>query len=289
MKTTVPNLIELLERKAASTTFQGEREALLAKVAEMRLGLWADQEFLAAMARAYKTSAKTALTRCAAWMVLPEGMYAVADPDAPATWTFWRRGTPLSDPPRPGPGEPVCSASGTGPSVGYRWRMEPWQCERPVHQDSALCKNHLQQERQGKPFKRIQERKGHHAFDAWPTGTRYGPFAVRYARKDVPAGKNARNAFWKSVAEQREKWLVQVVLAIAEDPELAHLRFAAMKAKCFCCGTPLTDPLSKTLGIGPVCREGSHAERLEHYAQRMGEMQGRLNIGPAGELRAPRP
>lgn len=46
----------------------------------------------------------------------------------------------------------------------------------------------------------------------------------------------------------------QVVERIAEDPEAAQVLYGRELGECYDCGRDLTDELSRSLGIGPVCR-----------------------------------
>lgn len=46
----------------------------------------------------------------------------------------------------------------------------------------------------------------------------------------------------------------QVVERIAEDPEAAQVLYGRELGECYHCGRDLTDELSRSLGIGPVCR-----------------------------------
>lgn len=48
----------------------------------------------------------------------------------------------------------------------------------------------------------------------------------------------------------------EVRALIAADVEAARMRFAQELTRCYVCGKMLTDDLSRTLGIGPVCRAG---------------------------------
>jgi hypothetical protein len=46
-----------------------------------------------------------------------------------------------------------------------------------------------------------------------------------------------------------------ILAEIESDPDAAAARFDALATDCCICGRTLTDPLSKTLGIGPECRQ----------------------------------
>jgi hypothetical protein len=47
----------------------------------------------------------------------------------------------------------------------------------------------------------------------------------------------------------------EVLAAVESDPDAAAARFDALGTACCVCGRTLTDPLSKTIGIGPECRQ----------------------------------
>lgn len=59
--------------------------------------------------------------------------------------------------------------------------------------------------------------------------------------------------------------MVQVIEAITSDPITLGRRFADLTLRCCLCSKPLTDPKSKTYGIGPECRKGIRAEVLARY------------------------
>lgn len=48
---------------------------------------------------------------------------------------------------------------------------------------------------------------------------------------------------------------IEILKAIAADPD-AGPRFGREIGRCYVCGRTLTDETSRSLGIGPVCREG---------------------------------
>lgn len=119
------------------------------------------------------------------WHDIPEGLYAVLDPEKPD-------------------------------------RMEYW------------CRKDVRTKRGPRPL-----------FKAWPPG-KFGP-ELRGGVRPVRGH------------------LVQVIEAIASDPIAAQKRFAQFSLRCCFCGKPLTDPRSKTYGIGPECRKGIRAEILARY------------------------
>lgn len=258
MTTTTIRLIGLLRAKAASTTFPAERDALLAKAAELEAGglthdggirPWLDLD---------------------AWRVLPDGYYAVADPDHGDLMTYWRRASPLPPPPRPGPGEPCCAAHGDRRS--RRYTKVSWSCPRPAGPD-GFCPIHARQAADGKPLVPVRERRGRHAFDPWPDQAEYGP-TTRFHRRDIPKHPEQRRVFWDAVRARSDDWHLRLVAVLVADPLSARARFAVFTTRCCHCGTELSDPYSKTVGIGPVCRDGMSDEFLAGLALRVGKAHG---------------
>lgn len=100
----------------------------------------------------------------------------------------------------------------------------------------------------------------------WPPGVKHGP---RLAAGDVPKqlrGTQRRSWIRRWFREIREPWDAAVRAALDADRDLAAARFAAFSARCCCCGRALSDPASKTWGIGPDCREGLPVAWLERFA-----------------------
>lgn len=116
--------------------------------------------------------------------------------------------------------------------------------------------------------------RGH--LDPWPAKARYGP--VLYKR-DVPAGlKGEDRQAWISewIARNSRRWWAAVRQAVADDPDTAQARFAALCTRCCMCGRVLTDQASKAYGIGPECRAGWPDEWLATMAERVGRMHAAL-------------
>lgn len=86
---------------------------------------------------------------------------------------------------------------------------------------------------------------------AWPARARYGP---KLLRKDVPKDHAGRLAAIRAHNAVLTVWNTRVIDTIQADPAKAAAAFAQHSVRCFCCGRNLTDPRSKTLGVGPDCR-----------------------------------
>lgn len=86
---------------------------------------------------------------------------------------------------------------------------------------------------------------------AWPPRTLYGPWP---RRSDAPDDPDERKAFARRVADTYAAWLRQVRAELLADPDSARARFAALAVRCCVCCRTLTDPESKTSGVGPECR-----------------------------------
>lgn len=91
-----------------------------------------------------------------------------------------------------------------------------------------------------------------------PDKARYGPTLWKSPGPGhihvVPAelhGQARRNWVHHWYATVRAEWLQHVKAAIDADPDGCAARFAAFTTRCCCCGRRLTDPTSKTYGIGP--------------------------------------
>lgn len=112
---------------------------------------------------------------------------------------------------------------------------------------------------------------------AYPSGAKYGP--LRYGkpgpgRKHVmPAGLGPYERFaWANRwhVEVRQPWEARVYAAVNADRVGAALRFGQFATRCCCCGRALTDPASKTVGIGPDCRGSLPAEVLAAFTEAVG-------------------
>lgn len=110
-------------------------------------------------------------------------------------------------------------------------------------------------------------RSGKRGLKPWPAQARYGP--VLY-RSDVPAdlsGTARREWIATWFAERSQPWHQAIREAIATDPDDCRARFAAFTSHCCMCGRGLTDPASKTYGIGPECRTGISSTTLARLAE----------------------
>lgn len=124
------------------------------------------------------------------WLELPEGIFAIHDPDDPASMKYWRRK----------------------------------DTKRGMHV--------------------------YHSFRRWPAGT-------------IGSLLTARDG--KDPYVRIGGYLARVIEAIAEDPVAAGRRFAQFCDCCCRCGKVLTDPVSKSYGIGPDCRRDISPELLARY------------------------
>lgn len=105
-----------------------------------------------------------------------------------------------------------------------------------------------------------------------PPKAHYGPVLFR---ADVPAGldQQARGAWvsnWFRTVSR--PWHQTVREAIEADPVTAGARFAKFACRCCCCGRTLTDPDSKTYGVGPDCRSGLPASILAQLNEAVGRV-----------------
>ncbi len=98
---------------------------------------------------------------------------------------------------------------------------------------------------------------GHYA-----TASRTGANDLDFWRVDTPTeGRWAGRTFVKRVIGGHEDTPVRgaeataALAAIAADPE-AGPRYGQTIGRCYACNRTLTDATSRTLGIGPTCREG---------------------------------
>lgn len=106
---------------------------------------------------------------------------------------------------------------------------------------------------------------------AWPTNAKYGPILYK---RDVPKGLPAERSQWVSdwFRTNRDPWQQTINHAIGSDPDLCQARFAVFTVRCCSCGRTLTDPKSKSCGIGPECRQGMPAETLGAMAVLVGRV-----------------
>jgi len=104
-----------------------------------------------------------------------------------------------------------------------------------------------------------------------PPRTRYSP---RLLRSDVPdwlTGRE-RQTWVEDWARQHVwPWYAAIHAAIDADPQACTARFAAFTTRCCECGRTLRDPVSKTYGIGPDCRDGIPNEVLAAMARMVGQ------------------
>jgi hypothetical protein len=115
---------------------------------------------------------------------------------------------------------------------------------------------------------------------SWPPAARYGP---RLLKRDVPRDlRGAAKAEWVHAWFQNTRftWQASVIAAINADQHAAAARFAVFAIRCYCCGRALTDPQSKTLGIGPECRSGMPVEILAALNEQVGRLHASLNTAP---------
>ncbi|MEO3976333.1 DUF6011 domain-containing protein [Streptomyces sp. CAU 1734] len=88
----------------------------------------------------------------------------------------------------------------------------------------------------------------------WPRKAWWGP--ARPLKRDAPAGMEERIAWMRSWQTAYRAWAATVHQLLAADPGPARRRFAELTTRCCDCGRVLHDETSKTLGIGPDCRDG---------------------------------
>ena len=74
-----------------------------------------------------------------------------------------------------------------------------------------------------------------------------------------------------------QTWRAAIDVEIDARPDLASARFSAWHSRCSFCGRRLTDPTSKTYGIGPECRSGCPDPLLEALAEQMRRTVTELN------------
>lgn len=119
-------------------------------------------------------------------------------------------------------------------------------------------------------------RQGPRGLKPWPTKARYGP--VFYMR-DRPKDRTQLASYLADVRAVLARYPIAVREAIVADPEAARARFAELSSHCCICGRSLTDPASKTYGIGPECRQGVPDVVLARLAERMGRAHAASAIG----------
>jgi Family of unknown function (DUF6011) len=115
-------------------------------------------------------------------------------------------------------------------------------------------------------------RLGPRGLASWPPNARYGPTLLR---RDVPRdlrGDAKREWVHTWFQSTRFMWTARVFEAINVDQHAAAARFAVWQMRCLCCGRALTDPASKTYGIGPECRAGLPVEVLVQLNEEVGRM-----------------
>ncbi|WP_026931193.1 DUF6011 domain-containing protein [Glycomyces tenuis] len=88
-----------------------------------------------------------------------------------------------------------------------------------------------------------------------PAKTWYGP--ARPLRKDAPGkpGTDEYIAWMRDYFDEWGSWARRVKEAIEANPLIARFHFTESTGHCHNCGRVLTDGTSRTLGIGPDCRE----------------------------------
>lgn len=104
----------------------------------------------------------------------------------------------------------------------------------------------------------------------WPSKARYGP---TLNRSDVPDGLTPTDRHqWITdwFRTHRRPWDDAVRAALDADPAQAQAAFAAFAVRCCVCGRRLTDAKSKTVGVGPDCRDGFGEDVLADLAVRVG-------------------
>jgi hypothetical protein len=101
---------------------------------------------------------------------------------------------------------------------------------------------------------------------SWPP--RSGGDGAKY--KALLAAAESKTEWTRLVVE----WSDAIDTEIREHPERAGARFACWHARCCRCGRRLTDPRSKTYGIGPECVTGVPRSVLPQMAEAM-----RLAVG----------
>jgi len=105
---------------------------------------------------------------------------------------------------------------------------------------------------------------------AWPNAAKYGPVLWK---RDMPAGlsPSARQDYvarW--YLEVRNPWLTKIRESLDTTRDEATARFAALQLRCGFCGKALTDPKSKTIGIGPDCRDGFPDSLIATFVEAVG-------------------
>jgi hypothetical protein len=72
----------------------------------------------------------------------------------------------------------------------------------------------------------------------------------RYGLQPKYLGKITANRIADSVPDD----IKTAILAVANDPLSAAVRYGKTTGNCSCCGRTLTDPVSVEAGIGPICK-----------------------------------
>ena len=83
------------------------------------------------------------------------------------------------------------------------------------------------------------------------TGRNAGSIYVKARAGDAYLGKITGTAFFPARETTPEQ--VATVVAIAADPGARAKAYGLNVGSCSCCGRELTDPVSVSMGIGPIC------------------------------------
>jgi uncharacterized protein DUF6011 len=105
----------------------------------------------------------------------------------------------------------------------------------------------------------------------WPASAKYGPLLYK---RDIPKGLHDGRPQWVRdwYRANREPWQRAINDAIASDPDLCRARFAVFATRCCACGRTLTDPKSKSCGVGPECRSGLSEDTIGCLAVLVGRI-----------------
>jgi hypothetical protein len=72
-----------------------------------------------------------------------------------------------------------------------------------------------------------------------------------YGMQPKYLGKVTRSAMDSRLSDD----VKATIMAVANDPLTAAIRYGKVSGECSCCGRELTDPRSIERGIGPICAE----------------------------------
>lgn len=105
----------------------------------------------------------------------------------------------------------------------------------------------------------------------WPANAKYGP---QLYKRDIPQGIHNGRPKWIRdwFRDNRAPWQQAIDAAIDADPDLCRARFAVFAVRCCACGRTLTDPKSKSCGIGPECRSDLSEDTLGALAALVGRI-----------------